>query len=93
MRCKIGDLCVVVKSNFQQNIGSFVIIVGKSKLETCDWICETYSNIKTKNKKTLMIEKKPLAAKVSTRDDHLRPIGDDEMIRIAGMRNKIKEVA
>ena len=93
MRCKIGDLCVIVRSNFEQNIGCFVIIVGVSKLSTCDWICQTYSVTKTKNKKTLAISERPIGGQFSTNDDSLRPISNDEIMLIKMLQNKIKEIA
>ena len=97
MRCKIGDLCVVVNSIYPENIGKLIVIVKSSELPHRDWIVEYCSDFTARwfNCKSTVYLRKGETTNKS--DSDLRPIrdqeGDDEMIRIAGLPIKIKEAA
>ena len=75
MRCKVGDLVVIVRTapEFQNFIGRICRILGKSQTYPGQWEID----IRVGNVK-----------EVVSPDEYLRPIrdndGEDEMLRIAG---------
>ena len=97
MRCKVGDLCVVVKTYVSEsNRGKLVKILRPSSMPDRDWVCETMSEIIGKDEFG-NIEIIVNGGRIRMFDHALRPIrdqeGDDEMIGIAGLPNKSKEIA
>ena len=97
MRCKVGDLCIVVNSHWPVNIGKLCVVTGVARSNWLDWEVELLSPMKGEAEITYDVEWQVAGSKAMTRDKDLRPIrnqeGDDEMIRIAGLPNKVKEPA
>lgn len=81
LRCKVGDLCVIVSDDFQENIGKFVTVVERANpadffdYDGEEWICKPVSPIRAwadgeMPKTNFSIED------AAMKDSDLRPIRD-----------------
>lgn len=91
MNCKPGDLAVIVRCDYPENVGRFVRVVCRADgsefawYEGEEWECEPATpviGLNADGAKTWGLEP------VCLFDAHLRPIrdndGEDEILRIAG---------
>lgn len=91
MRCKIGDVVMVVKSPWSENIGKIGTVTGQAVAPSAgDWLCEFPSKLTGR-----LVEdptKASTSKMVNFKDDHLQPIrdndGEDEMLRLVGKPNE-----
>ena len=47
MNCKPGDLAVMVRSEFQRNIGCLFLVVDAHRCDTGEWRCEAVTDCDT----------------------------------------------
>lgn len=87
MRCKVGDLCFIIKSkSFPENQGRLVRIVGTTRVPFGFWRCLADSPLSVRCRKT---HKPKLGIRIVKHDSALMPIraqeGEDEMLRLVGL--------
>lgn len=96
MRCKIGNMCFVIGGIYPENYGKIVKVIARKIKDNCDWTVVSSARLKS-NDNYGAVQFVDAGTHVDVRDTHLLPIldqeGDDEMILIAGLPNKINEAA
>lgn len=95
MRCRVGDLAVVIQSAFQENIGLLVEVMSASVLPYHDWLVSARGSPLT-GRPVLgtSVGKEVRTGKTcNVRDDQLRPIrpqeGNDETLTWASLPQEI----
>lgn len=92
MRCKVGDLAVVVRAAVPENLGALVEVIEKGF--KCDWRIQSLRPLRRSiSLFTRRITPHMPYEILECYDNQLRPIrdseGEDETIRIAGLPREV----